>query len=67
MSEETPLVSISSSTSLNPDEIPRRTFASARKGVDAEAVRRYLETVADDVRLLLQRETQLRRLVVVEG
>jgi cell division septum initiation protein DivIVA len=63
MSEETPLVSISSSTSLNPDEIPRRTFASARKGVDAEAVRRYLETVADDVRLLLQRETQLRRLV----
>lgn len=60
MSEETPVVSISSST-MNPDEIPRRTFPAARKGVDADAVRRYLDSVADDVRVLLDRETQLRR------
>ncbi|MGO8876937.1 MAG: DivIVA domain-containing protein [Acidimicrobiales bacterium] len=60
MPEETPVVSISSST-INPDEIPRRTFPAARKGVDADAVRRYLDSVADDVRALLDRETQLRR------
>ncbi|MHB1510283.1 MAG: DivIVA domain-containing protein [Acidimicrobiales bacterium] len=59
--EETPVVSISSSTSLNPDEIPRRSFPTARKGVDGDAVRRYLETLADDVRGLLERESQLRR------
>jgi hypothetical protein len=56
-----PALSISSSTSLNPDEMPRRTFPLVRKGVDGEAVRRYLETIADDVRALLERETQLRR------
>ncbi len=59
--EETPVVSISSSTSLNPEEIPRRSFPTARKGVDGDAVRRYLESLADDVRGLLERESQLRR------
>ncbi|HXY43351.1 MAG TPA: DivIVA domain-containing protein [Acidimicrobiales bacterium] len=63
MPEELPELSISSSTSLNPDEIARRTFPAARKGVDGEAVRRFLETVADDVRALLEREAQLRRRV----
>ncbi|HKH87373.1 MAG TPA: DivIVA domain-containing protein [Acidimicrobiales bacterium] len=63
MSEDPRLVSISSNTSLNPEEIARRTFPAARKGVDAEAVRRYLESVADDVRSLLEREAQMRRRV----
>jgi len=61
MPEELPAVSISSNPSLNPDEMPKRTFPAARKGVDGQAVRRYLEAVADDVRALLERETQLRR------
>ena len=63
MPEEPLAVSISSSTSLNPDEIARRSFPTARKGIDADAVRRYLESIADDVRSLLEREAQLRRRV----
>jgi cell division septum initiation protein DivIVA len=63
MPEEPLVVSISSSTSLNPDEIARRSFPTARKGIDADAVRRYLESIADDVRSLLEREAQLRRRV----
>jgi hypothetical protein len=61
MVEEPLVVSISSGTSLNPDEIARRTFPSARKGVDGDAVRRYLESVADELRAVLEREGQLRR------
>lgn len=64
VSEDPLVVSISSSTSLNPDDIPKRSFPAARKGIDGEAVRRYLETLADDVRGLLEREAQLRRRAV---
>jgi hypothetical protein len=62
MPEDTPVVTISSSH-VNPDEIARRTFPAARKGVDGDAVRRYLESLADDVRAMVERETQLRRRV----
>jgi hypothetical protein len=58
------VVSISSGTSLNPDEVARRTFPALRKGVDGDAVRRYLESIADEIRGLLDREAQLRRRVV---
>jgi cell division septum initiation protein DivIVA len=61
MAEEPLVVSISSSTSLNPDEIARRTFPPLRKGVDGDAVRRYLESIADEIRMLLERDSQLRR------
>jgi cell division septum initiation protein DivIVA len=63
MAEEPPVMSISSSTSLNPDEIVRRAFPAARKGVDGDAVRRYLESIADEIRALVEREAQLRRRV----
>ncbi|MGC9962055.1 MAG: DivIVA domain-containing protein [Acidimicrobiales bacterium] len=62
MPEDTPVVTISSSH-VNPDEIARRTFPAARKGVDGDAVRRYLESLADDLRAMVERETQLRRRV----
>jgi hypothetical protein len=62
MSLEDPvMVSITSQTGLQPDEISRRTFPAARKGVDPEAVRRYLEAIADSVREALDREQALRR------
>ena len=35
-----------------------------RRGVDADAVRRYLESIADEIRSLLEREAQLRRRVL---
>jgi cell division septum initiation protein DivIVA len=60
-SDEPRVMSISSNTALSPEEIPRRTFPTVRKGVDPEAVRRYLETVAEEIRVLGDRETQLRR------
>jgi cell division septum initiation protein DivIVA len=61
MSEDPLVMAISSSTSLNPDEIARRTFPTVRKGVDGEAVRRYLESIGDEIRTLVEREAQLRR------
>jgi hypothetical protein len=63
MSEDPRLVSISSNTSLSPEEIARRTFPAARKGLDVDAVRRYLESIAEEVRSLLEREAQMRRRV----
>ena len=54
------MVSITSNSLLHPDEITRKTFPTARRGLDAEAVRRYLETLANDLRVLLEREAQLR-------
>src|SRR5579871_4419205 len=59
--DEPRVVSISSNTTLTPDEIARRTFPTVRKGVDADAVRRYLETVADEMRVMSEREAQMRR------
>ncbi len=61
MSSEEPFISISSQTGPQPDEIARRTFPSVRKGVDGEAVRHYLETVADELRAVLDREQGLKR------
>ncbi|MGO9559664.1 MAG: DivIVA domain-containing protein [Acidimicrobiales bacterium] len=60
-SEDPAMVSISSQTGLQPDEISRRTFPAVRKGVDGEAVRRYLDVVADSVREALDREQALRK------
>jgi cell division septum initiation protein DivIVA len=62
--DEPTLMSISSNTSLSADEIARRTFPPARRGVDGEAVRRFLENVADEIRSLNDREAQLRRRVL---
>ncbi len=39
----------------------RKTFPAARRGVDGDAVRQYLETVAGEVRALVDREATLRR------
>lgn len=64
MVEEPLVVAISSGTSLNADEVARRTFPSVRRGVDGDAVRRYLESIADEIRALLDREAQLRRRTV---
>jgi cell division septum initiation protein DivIVA len=61
MSEESGMVSISSHGALHPDEIARRSFPTVRKGVDGEAVRRYLEVIANDMRDLHEREQALRR------
>ncbi|MGH9296641.1 MAG: DivIVA domain-containing protein, partial [Acidimicrobiales bacterium] len=61
MPEDPSLVSISSQRGLHPDEIARRTFPSARRGVDAEAVRRFLETVAEELRQAGDREVLLRK------
>jgi len=64
MVDEPLVVAISSGTSLNPDEIARRTFPPVRKGVDGDAVRRYLESIAEEIRGLLDREAQLRRRLI---
>lgn len=62
MSDEPQVVSISSQTGLHPEEIARRTFPAVRRGgVDGEAVRRFLETVASEVQLLVDREQSVRR------
>jgi len=62
MSEDPLVVTISSSSSINPDEMSRKTFPAVKRGgVDADAVRRYLEVVAAEVRALHEREADLRR------
>lgn len=62
MTDEPQVVSISSQTGLHPEEIARRTFPALRRGgVDGEAVRRFLETVATEMQLLVDREQSLRR------
>ncbi len=61
MSDEIPVVTITSNTTTTPDEISRKTFPQVRKGVDGEAVRRFLDTIADDMRGLLEQHNQLRR------
>lgn len=60
MSEDPQLVSISSSLAVTPDEIARKTFPVARRGVDAEAVRLYLTRVAAELREVSEREVLLR-------
>ncbi len=53
-------MSISSSASLSPDEIARKSFPATRKGVDGEAVRVFLTKVATELREVLGREALLR-------
>ncbi len=61
MPPDEPVISISSQHGLHPDEVARRTFPAARRGLDPEAVRRYLETLAQGLSELLEREQELRR------
>ena len=64
MSEDPQVVSISSSTPLSPDEVARKSFPSARRGVDGEAVRIFLGKVAAELRGAIEREAVLRERVV---
>lgn len=64
MPDDPVVVSISSQNGLHPDEIAHRTFPSARRGVDPDAVRRYLEAVAAELQQVLDREQALRRKLV---
>lgn len=52
-----------SSQSVHPEEIARHSFPSARRGLDSEAVRRYLESLAAEMQLILDREQSIRRRV----
>jgi DivIVA domain-containing protein len=61
MPDDPHMVSIATNSSANPDDIARRTFPTARRGVDADAVRRYLEAVAQEMRELLDRDATMRR------
>ena len=60
MSQEPHGVSIPSSTPLSPDEIARKAFPAARKGLDGEAVRTFLAKVAAELHGALEREATLR-------
>jgi DivIVA domain-containing protein len=53
-------LSISSSSSLSPDEVARHTFATVRRGFDPGEVRTYLDYVADALRVAAEREIELR-------
>ncbi|MGH9303321.1 MAG: DivIVA domain-containing protein, partial [Acidimicrobiales bacterium] len=63
MSEDPATITISSGSVLNAEEIAKKTFPPARRGVDPEAVRRYLEAIAGEVRTLGEREQALRRML----
>ena len=60
MSEDPQAVSISSSAPLSPDEIARKSFPPARRGLDGQAVRTFLGKVAAELRGALEREAILR-------
>jgi len=60
MSEDPQVVSITSSTTVSPDEIARKSFPAARRGVDGEAVRTFLTKLAAELREVLEREAVLR-------
>jgi len=64
MSEDPQAVSITSNPLLSPDEIARKSFPVARKGVDGEAVRTFLTRVAVELRETLEREAVLRQRVI---
>jgi DivIVA domain-containing protein len=53
-------LSISSSSSLSPDEVARHTFATVRRGFDPGEVRTYLDYVANALRVAAEREIELR-------
>jgi DivIVA domain-containing protein len=48
---------------LAPEDVSGRTFPNAFRGFDPVAVRAFLGQVADELRVLLAREAELRRLV----
>ncbi len=54
-------VSISSSQTIQPDEIARRSFAIVKKGFDPNSVRAFLEQIALEVTHLLDRERRSRQ------
>lgn len=56
-------LTISSSSHLYPDEVARRTFATARRGFEPTEVRTYLEQVARDMVAAMEREQELRELL----
>lgn len=56
-------MSISSSSSLSPDEVARHTFGTVRRGFDPGEVRTYLDYVADALRVAAEREIELRHQV----
>src|SRR5271156_6206245 len=58
MSEDRRL-SITSSFHLAPDDVARHTFASVRRGFDANEVRTYLESVAAGLQGIAEREREL--------
>ena len=58
MSEEPETVSTTPSPLLSPDEIARKSFPAARRGVDGEAVHTFLARVAAELRETLERDAQ---------
>jgi cell division septum initiation protein DivIVA len=60
MSEDPQVVSSSSSAPVRPDEIARKSFPTARRGLDGEAVRTFLIKAAGELGDSLAREAVLR-------
>lgn len=54
-------IAIASNSSLGADEVARRTFQTVRKGLDPDAVRSFLESVAGELRAGARREDELQR------
>jgi len=54
-------MTISSSSTLSPDEVARHTFATTRRGYAPDEVRSYLDTLAQGLRGVADREHELRR------
>ena len=63
MSEDPQVDSISSGAPLSPDEVAHKSFPTARRGIDGEAVRVFLGKVATELRGALEREAILRERV----
>ncbi len=59
MSEDRPFAITSTASHLTPDEVSHHTFGSVRRGFDPEEVRAYLESVANGLRAMSERERQL--------
>src|SRR5919107_802211 len=58
---DTPRVVISSETTVTPDEVVNRSFATSFRGFDPSDVRAYLRRVADELGAARDRERDLRR------
>ena len=56
-------LTISSSSRLQPDEVARRTFATARRGFDPSEVREYLEQVGREMTAAQEHAKELRELL----